>query len=90
MIANALITVLFLVFDLLTSVILIPGFPDSVKELLAITLDYCSSGVCILAQFIDMNFLLMLFSLVIIVGGGINAYKFIMWVLRKIPGLSIR
>lgn len=89
MIANGLINVIYLVFDILTSFISIPGIPDSAKEYLAITLDYLTSGICILAQFLDMNYLLMLFSSVIIISGGVQILRFVMWVLRKIPGFGI-
>lgn len=89
MIVKGLLDLLYGIFDVLTLPISIPGIPDGVKEIIATALDYITSGVGILAQFFDMNYLLGLFSIVIIIEGAVLVYKFVMWVLKKIPMLGI-
>lgn len=89
MIIKLLIDLIYGVFAVLTLPINIPGMPESVKEIIAIALDYITSGVGIVAQFFDLNYLFMLFSLIIIVDGGLYIYKFVMWVLNKIPMIDI-
>ncbi len=90
MIVNGLLNLLYSVFDILTLPIAIPGIPDGVKQILATALDYITSGVGILAQFFDMNYLFSLFSLIIIIEGAVLIYKFVMWVLKKIPMLGVK
>lgn len=89
MIVKGLLDLLYGIFDVLTLPISIPGIPDGVKEIIATALDYITSGVGILAQFFDMNYLLGLFSIVIIIEGAVLVYKFVLWVLKKIPMLGI-
>lgn len=89
MIINALMIVLLGVFSALTMVIKIPSMADGVKEVLAIALDYITSGVAIVANYTNFSYLLSLFTIVMIADAGIMVYKFVMWVLRKIPVLGI-
>lgn len=89
MIIDALISLLYSVFYILTLPIQIPSFPDTVKTFLATAIDYMSSGVAIVGQFLDMEYLFLLFSLVMLVDVALLIYKLIMWVLRKIPMLGI-
>ena len=89
MIVNALMTLLLSVFGVLTLPIDIPSMPDSVKEVLAIALDYITSGMAIVANFTNFGYLVTLFTLVLIADAGIMVYKVVMWVLRKIPVLGI-
>lgn len=89
MIIKGLLELLYGVFAILTLPISIPEFPDSIKEVLATALDYITSGVGIVSQFFDLNYLFMLFSLFLIIEGALLVYKLVMWVLRKIPMLSI-
>ena len=89
MIIKALLELLYSVFSVLTLPISIPGIPDEIKTVLATALDYMTSGVGILSQFFDLNYLFMLFSLFLIIEGALLIYKLVMWVLRKIPMLDI-
>lgn len=90
MIIKLLLDVLYGVFAILTAPISIPGMPEEVTEFIAVALDYITSGVCIVSQFFDLNYLFMLFSLIIIVDAGILIYKLVMWVIKKIPMLNVR
>ena len=90
MIVTTLLELLKSIFSVLTSAIQIPGFPDSVKEFMATALDYLISGVAFLSVYFDMNYLLILFSLIAIVDVAILSYKFAMWVVYKIPFIDIK
>ena len=79
----------FNVFSVLTAALNIPGIPDSVKEFVAVTLDYVSTGIAILSNYMDVEYVLSLFFIVIAVDAGIMLYKIILWVLKKIPMLGI-
>lgn len=89
MIIKLLIDLLYSVFYVLTLPIAIPSMPDSVREFIATALDYISSGMGIVANFVDLPYLLTLFGIVAAVDVGMMIYKLVMWVLRKIPMLGI-
>lgn len=90
MIIEGLLSLLLAVFRVLTLPISIPFMPDTVKTFLATALDYMTSGAVFIAQFFDMEYLLTLFSLVIIVEVGIALYHGVMWLIKKIPMLDIK
>lgn len=89
MIIKLLIDIIYGVFWTLTLPISIPSMPDEVKQVMATALDYITSGIGIVSQFFDLNYLFMLFGLIMIVDVGMLVYKLVMWVLRKIPMLGI-
>lgn len=89
MIIKALIELIIGVFRVLTLPISIPSMPDGVKEFIATALDYMTTGIAVLSNYCDINYLLVLFGVVIAVDVGISLYRLVMWVLRKIPMLGI-
>ena len=89
MIIKLLMDLLYSVFSVLTLPIKIPGMPDSVREFVAVSIDYISTGISLLGNFVDIGFLLILFGIIIAVDVGILLYKLVMWVLKKIPMLGI-
>lgn len=89
MIIKALLDLIYSVFSLLTAPISIPGMPDEVKEFVATALDYIGTGIALLGNFTDIQYLLILFGITIAVDVGILLYKLVMWVIRKIPMLGI-
>ncbi len=90
MIIKMLLDVLYSVFSVLTAPINIPQFPAEVQTAIDTMLGYISAGVGILANYTHLGYLLTLFGLVIAVDIGIMLYHFVMWILKKIPMLSIR
>ena len=90
MIIKGLLNLLYGLFNVLTLPVSIPELPSSIKEVLATALDYITSGVGLLAQFFDLNYLFMLFSLVIIIEGSILIYKIVLWFVHKIPMLGVK
>ena len=89
MIIELLINLIYVVFSALTLVIKVPGMPVKVIEIMATVVDYITSGIAVVSNFIDMSYVLILFSLVAIVDVAVMLYHVIMWVLRKIPILGI-
>ncbi len=89
MIIEALMSLLIKIFSLLTSAISIPNLPDSVSTFMSDALSYILTGLQILAVYTNLEYLLVLFGLIIAIDIGIHVYHFVMWVLRKIPMLGI-
>ena len=76
---------LLLVFDL-------PSMPDDVYTYISDALSYVSSGIDLLSGFIGSSaviYLGALLSIVVLIESAWLVYRFIMWVLRKIPILGI-
>lgn len=89
MLIEALINLLYSVFSLLTAVINIPSLPETVMESMDTFFGYVQAGVGILAAYSHIGYLLVLFGIIIAVDIGILVYKFVMWVIKKIPFLGI-
>lgn len=89
MIIQALIDIIYSVFSILTLPISIPAMPDSVKQFIGTALDYITSGIALVGNFVDMAYLLSLFGIIIAVDVGMLLYKLVMWVIKKIPMLGV-
>lgn len=89
MIIEALMNLLLNVFTLLTSPINIPKMPDEVAVYLANFLEYIEMGLQVLAVYTPLDYLLVLFGIIIAIDVGLAVYHFVMWVLKKIPMLGI-
>lgn len=89
MILEMIMNVVHLVFKLLTTPIKLPSLPSGVEESLNYYADFLTGGVKVLGYYFDLSYLLTLFGIVLAVEGGLLLYKMIMWIIRKIPTLSI-
>lgn len=89
MLIEMLLNLLFNVFSALTSAINLPSFPTEVTNILNSFVEYVTMGIGILANYTHLPYLLTLFGIVVAVEAGILLYKFVMWVLRKIPMINI-
>ncbi len=89
MIIKGLMTLLYNVFSALTSAIDIPQFPEQVHTFLYDFLEYIQTGLQILAVYTHLEYLLILFGIVIVIDAAMLIYHFVMWVLKKIPMLGI-
>lgn len=89
MIIEALMNLLLKLFGLLTSAINIPSLPTSVSTFMTDALSYIKTGLQLLAVYTNLEYLLILFGLIIAIDIGIAVYHFVMWVLKKIPMLGI-
>lgn len=89
MIIEAILSVVYNVFSLLTAPINIPSLPDGVASVMSSFLEWIQVGLQIVATYTHESYLLTLFGLVVAVDVGVALYRFVMWVLKKIPMLGI-
>lgn len=85
MIINALLDMLYGLLDWITSGLNIPDMPDEVSTILQSVVQYIQMGIRFIGNFTHLDYLLILFGIVLAVDAGILVYKLIMWILRKIP-----
>ena len=90
MIIETLMNVVYVLFELLTMPISIPGLPEGVRDVIAGALDYISVGVALLANYCDVGYLVTLFGLILAVDAGMLIYKLVMWIIKKIPMIGIQ
>lgn len=90
MIIEALMQVIFVLFELLTSPISIPPMPEQVHNFLNSALVYIEIGVGLISNYIDISYLTTLLGIIIAVDVGLLLYKLVMWIIRKIPMLGIQ
>lgn len=89
MIIKALINMLYGLIDWITSGLNIPGLPPEVNEVAVQVTEYLIIGIKIVANYTHLDYLLVLFGVVVAVDAGLMVYKFIMWIIKKIPMLGI-
>lgn len=80
---------LYNVFSALTSAISIPSLPPDVEKYMKYFLDYLNVGLQIFRNYAPVEYLLVLFGIVVAIEVGLSIYHFVMWVLKKIPMLGI-
>lgn len=85
MIVEGLFYAILKILSALMSVINLPIMPEGVRNILVTFTGYLATGISLLANYVDIEYLLSLFVIVMAVDGGILVYKFIMWIIRKIP-----
>lgn len=68
----------------------IPQLPENVTGYIDTLFGYLETGASILSNYTPLSYLLTLFGLILAVDAGILIYKFVMWILRKIPILNIK
>lgn len=67
----------------------IPMLPQEVYGYFDTFFTYLESGASVLANYVPLSYLLTLFGIIVAIDGGILLYKFVMWILKKIPMLGI-
>lgn len=69
----------------------LPGFPDSFDSTITLVQGYLQGAISfIYAYVIDYNVVSTVFSIIIIWIGAKYSYRFLMWVIRKIPMINIK
>lgn len=72
----------------------IPGpggaLPPGVATYVSMALEYMLAGTMILNAYIDLGYLLILYGIIFSFDVSIMAFRFVMFILRKIPFLGIR
>lgn len=89
MIIEALMNLVYYLFEFLTLPISIPGLPEGVRDVITGALDFISVGIALAANYFDIGYLVTLFGLILAVDAGMLVYKFVMWVIKKIPMIGI-
>ena len=67
----------------------IPQLPSGVMEYVNTFFDYLVSACGIVANYIPFEYCMTLFGVLLLVDGGITVYHFVMWIIRKIPMVSM-
>lgn len=67
----------------------IPQLPLEVHSYIDTFFSYLESGASILANYTPLPYLLTLFGLIVAIDVALSVYKFVMWILKKIPMLGI-
>lgn len=89
MILLLLLNALYSLFSILTTAINIPSMPEAVTEFSLSIADYIGMGIGILSVYTDLGYLITLFGIIFTIDVGVMMYKFVMWVIRKIPIANI-
>lgn len=85
MIIEGLLTLFQRIIGLLLTPINIPSLPEGVQTVMQSVGTYITQGLGLIGAFVHLPFLLSLFAIVVIIDAAMLIYKFIVWVLRKIP-----
>lgn len=67
----------------------LPDFPPAVTSMIDQMLPYLSSGAKFLMSFVYPDVVVPLVSLLVAFYGVYEAYKFVMWVVKKIPMFGV-
>lgn len=67
----------------------IPPLPEQVQGYIDTMFDYLVAGAGILANYTPLDYLLILFGVILAVDAAIIIYHFVMWIIRKIPMLGM-
>lgn len=89
MIVSALLSLIKGLLSLLLKPIDIPELPSEVQSVFARALGYLSDGLGIFAAFTHYSYLMTLFGIVLVIQAAMLVYKFVRWVLKKIPMAGI-
>lgn len=89
MIVLALMELVYGLFEILTSPISIPALPDDMVFILLTATNYLKIGASIIMNYTHYSYLITLLGIIIAVDAGLLIYKFVMWVIKKIPMLGI-
>lgn len=90
MIVNGLLTLVYGFLTFMFSAVNLPTFPASFMGYVDSFIVYLESGVQILGNYVDLGYLLLLFEIFIALWLAFELWKFVFWVLRKIPLLGIK
>lgn len=89
MIIESLMKIILKVISVLTKAINIPSLPESVTGYMDTALDYIGTGVQFLAVYVNLEYLLVLFGIILAIDIGLGIYHFVMWIIKKIPMLGV-
>lgn len=89
MILESIINVFYEFIRVITSPIKIPQFPAEVQQYFDIAIGYINSGIGIISNFVNINYLFTLLGIIVAIDIGLKLYYFVIWIIKKIPFLSM-
>lgn len=89
MLINAVLAVLILFLRALLLPLKIASFPVQVSATVLTIIAKLEEGAAIVNAYVDETYLGILFGFLLLVIGLVNGYRFIRWILKKIPFLGI-
>lgn len=89
MIIQLLLDLVYGIVNVLTLPINIPNLPSEVSNIFNTIVEYVGTGLGVISCYTHLSYLVTLFGIVLAVDVGVHLYHFVMFVLRKIPMLSI-
>lgn len=90
MIISGFMDVLYNIFRVLTAPISIPQLPAEVGGFIDTMVSYVGAGLGIVANYTHIQYLLVLFGIVIAIDVGLWIYKLVMFLIHKIPLANIK
>lgn len=89
MILEGLLSVVQKLLTLLLTPINIPPLPENVQTVITQAMGYILDGLGIFAAFTHYQFIMSLVAIVLVIEAAFLLYKFVLWVLKKIPAAAI-
>ena len=89
MILEGLLSVIQTLLEALLAPIHIPDLPATVENVISQAMTYLLDGLGIFAAFTHYQFLMALLAIVVIIEAAMLVYKFVLWILKKIPVAGI-
>ncbi len=90
MIIKALLQVVLSILDVLLGLLpSVPSFPESVTDILDTCLTYFEAGLAMLSNFVYMDVVVTLIDLFLAMVAFKEIWRFIWWIVRKIPFLGV-
>ena len=68
----------------------IPNFPASVSTYLDTFKGYLQDGIGFIKFFLPWDYVILLLKIILSIVLALEIYKFVMWVVRKIPMLNVK
>lgn len=88
MIIELLLNLIYNILDKLL-VFNIPSLPDSVMEYVETAFEYIAAGAGIVANYTPYQYLMTLFGILLVIDAAMLLYRFVMWIVKKIPMLHV-
>lgn len=84
-------TLLDVIYNIMSKMLIleIPQIPQQVHTYIDTAFEYIVAGAGLVANYVPLDYLMILFTVLLAIDAGILVYHLVMWVLRKIPMLGI-
>lgn len=85
MIVTAILNLVAGLLGLLLSPLHIPALPEGVSSVMSTGMSYVRDGLTLIAAYTHWGFLCALFFAAVAIEAAMLVYKFVMWIIKKIP-----